>query len=198
MNDRKLDDKSKQIIFRQKIRCNRCYEIPIIKEIVNGGELAYFITAECLNKHGVFYCTLNDFCSDKNQIDKIKCHNCNIEQGIVDHTSKLFHFCRDCHKFLCSSCFTAHNKKHKNNHHTITLDEMDFVCKEHGMGYTAFCSKCNINICNYCQQKTHSKHEKKSILNNIMPIEEKVKEAFNKIEKQKNQIGELIKFWTVY
>ena len=31
-----------------------------------------------------------------------------------------------------------------------------------------------------------------------MPIEEKVKEAFNKIEKQKNQIGELIKFWTVY
>ena len=193
MNDRKLDDKLKQLIFKQKIRCNMCYEIPIIKEIVNGGELAYFISAECLNKHGVFYCTLNDFCSDKNQIDKIKCHNCNKEQGIVDHTSKLFHFCRECHKFLCPSCYNTHYRKFQNNHRTTKLDDIDFICKEHGMAYAAFCSKCNMNICNYCQQRNHSKHENKYIFNNIMPIEQKIKDASTKIEMQKKQIEEINK-----
>ena len=49
MNDKKLDEKARQLIFKQKTRCNMCYEIPIIKEMVNGGGLSYFITAECLN-----------------------------------------------------------------------------------------------------------------------------------------------------
>ena len=193
MNDKKLDEKARQLIFKQKTRCNMCYEIPIIKEIVNGGGLSYFITAECLNKHGVFFCALKDFCSDKNQIDKIKCHNCANIQGIVDFQSKLFHSCKECHKFLCQTCFSAHYKKFQNSHHTTRIDDLDYICKEHGIQYTGFCTKCNINICNFCQQRQHAKHDKKLIFKDIMPLEQKIKEVSDKVETQKGLIDEINK-----
>ena len=146
MKEQKLYEKTKQLIYKQKLRCSMCYEIPIINEIVSGGGTSFFVTAECLNKHGVYFCTLNDFCSDKNQIDQIKCHKYNKNQGIIDTESKLYYFCKDC-KFLCSNCLPSHNKKN-HNHHMTRIEQLDYICKEHSSPYLGFCPKCNINVCN--------------------------------------------------
>ena len=187
MSDKKKDENSKQL-YKQKLRCNMCYEIPIIKEVINEGGLNTFISAECLNKHGVFF-SLKDFISDKNQIENIKCHICNKIQGIIDHHSKFFYFCKECTKFLCPTCHSSHKKT---KHHQIKLDEFDNICKEHGKEYSGFCPKCNINICSSCN-KVHSKHDKKFDFKNVMPNSQKIKEVTNKIEIQKAQILEVNK-----
>lgn len=191
MADRKLDENSRQSIYKQKLRCNMCHEIPIIKEVVNGGGLNIFVSAECLNKHGVFFCTLKDFCSDKNQIEKIKCHNCNKVQGIIDNQLKFFFFCKECHKFLCPVCYSAHYKKNQ-KHHVTRIDDLDYICKEHGKEYSGFCPNCNMNTCSLCL-KTHGKHDKRLDFKNVMPLQQKIKEVFNKIENQKTQIIEINK-----
>ena len=192
MTEKKLDEITKQLIYKQKLRCNMCYEIPIIKEINNAGVMSFFISAECLNKHGVYFCTLKDFCSDKNQLDQIKCCICNKSQGKIDYESKLYNYCRECKKFLCSNCIPSHHKKNQ-NHHTLKVEHLDFNCKEHSSPFVGFCPKCNINICNACLQKTHSNHGQSIVLNNIMPNQQKLKEATDKIGKQKNEIDEINK-----
>ena len=192
MKNQLLDEASKVLIYLPKIRCNSCYEIPTIKELVNGGGISYYISAECPNKHGVMFSTLQDFCSDKNQIDKIKCHQCNNFQGKVDAPNKLFEYCKECRKFLCQDCQIKHNKKNK-NHHTTNIKVLDFLCKEHNLGYSAFCSKCNVNLCNFCYQRNHAKHEKIYKFNEIKPSVQKVKEASKKIAAQKSQVDEINK-----
>ena len=180
------------IVYREKIRCNMCYEIPIIKEIFNGGGLSYFISAECLNKHGVVFSALSDFCNDKNQIDNIKCYKCNTFQGIVDSSSKFFNYCKNCKKFLCPSCNIKHFNKYSNSHNTISIHGYDFLCKIHGSPYSYFCFNCNDNICKFCQQREHLKHK---IINfkEIKPNEEKIQEISLKIEKQKSIVEEVNK-----
>ena len=180
------------IVYKEKIRCNMCYEIPIIKEMINGGGLSYFISAECLNKHGVMYSALPDFCNEKNQIDNIKCYNCNSYQGIVDSSSKFFNYCKNCKKFYCPSCNIKHFNKYSNSHNTTSIQGYDFLCKIHGSPYSCFCVKCNDNICKFCQQREHLKHE---IINykEIKPNEQKLQEISLKIEKQKSLVDEVNK-----
>ena len=180
------------IVYKEKIRCNMCYEIPIIKEIFNGGGLSYFISAECLNKHGVMYSALSDFCSDKNQIDNIKCYKCSSFQGIVDSSSKFFNYCKNCKKFYCPSCNIKHFNKYSNSHNTTSIQGYDFLCKIHGSPYSCFCVKCNDNICKFCQQREHLKHE---IINykEIKPNEQKIQEISLKIEKQRTIVDEVNK-----
>ena len=180
------------IFFREKIRCNMCYEIPIIKEVFNGGGLSYFISAECLNKHGVMYSALEDFCNEKNQIDNIKCCQCNSFQGIVDSSSKFFNYCKNCKKFYCPSCNIKHFNKYNNSHDTTSVQGLDFLCKTHSSPYSGFCVKCNNNICKFCQQREHIKHEIYN-LNEKKPNEQKMQEISVKIEKQKSIVDEVNK-----
>lgn len=174
-------------IYREKVRCNMCYEIPLIKEILNGGGLSYFISAECFNKHGVMYSALEDFCNDKNQLDSIKCCKCNSLQGIVDSSSKFFNYCKNCKKFYCPSCNAKHFNKYSNSHNTISIQGLDFLCKVHGSPYSSFCFKCNYNICKFCQQREHLKHEIYN-LNEKKPNEQKMQEISLKIEKQNSLV----------
>ena len=191
MNDQKLENKEKDLIYKQKIRCHACSEIPIIKEVINGGGTNFFITSECLNKHGEFFCALQDFCHEKRQFEKKFCHKCQKPQGKVNSKSSLFQVCKECQQFLCQTCYKAHYNKFQNKHHVVNLYELDFLCKEHHSPYIGFCTKCNINICNLCKQRTHSRHEKLILYANIMPNAEKIKNLSIKIEEQKKQIDEI-------
>ena len=191
MNIEKFDNKEKELIFRPKIRCHVCSEIPIIKEVINGGGISFFINSECLNKHGEFFCALQDYCHDKRQIDKKICHKCQKLQDKVNSKSLLYQVCKECQQFLCSNCYKAHQSKFHNKHHVVNIYELDFLCKEHHSPYIGFCPKCNINICNLCKQRTHSKHEKIILFTNIMPSKEKIRNLSLKIEEQKEQIDEL-------
>ena len=194
MNPQLMDKNEEESIFKEKIRCNICFEIPIVKEVINGGN-GYFITAECPNKHGVVFSALQDYCNEKSQIDKIKCSKCNAIQGKVKSLEKLFGFCKDCKKFYCASCALKHLSKHK-KHFVIRMDKFDDICPEHNSPFFGFCTKCNINICSQCRQKAHLKHEPIHFFKNIRPSEEKIAENSKKIEAQKAQIGEINKILT--
>ena len=191
MANNMLDSKTKESIFKQKTRCNLCHEIPIIKEIIHSGGLSYFISAECLNKHGVFFCTLKDFCQDNNQFEGIRCSKCNKIQGEVKSKTELFQYCHEC-KFMCPSCINSKHKKFKKKHPLIDLQNIDFTCCEHLKFYTGFCEECNINICELCEPN-HIKHTKKYNLKSMIPDQKKIQETEAKIKEQKSQIDEINK-----
>ena len=186
-----LDNKTKDLIYNQRIRCNLCHEIPIIKEIICSGGLSYFISAECLNKHGVFFCTIKDFCQDANQFEKLKCIKCGKYQGIVKTKQELFQYCQEC-KFLCPSCILSKHKKYKKKHPLIELQNLDYTCREHQMDYTCFCGECNINFCDLCIPN-HKGHKNKHTLKNMMPDSKKLKDVEKKISEQKKIIEEINK-----
>ena len=186
----KYDDKTKVAIFRRKIRCNMCYEIPIIKEILQT-DGSCLITAECLNRHGVFFCPIEDFCSDKTQLDNIKCNNCNKIQNVVDAYSKLFYFCKNCNKFICPSCFKTHNSKFKKTHQIHRIDSLDYTCKEHNGPYTAYCEKCNLNLCPLCLQRVHFNHEGVRYFEKVKPNEGEYAEEKSKLSNQKELVDSI-------
>ena len=191
MVDNIIDKKTQELLFNQKVRCNLCHEIPIIKEIICSGGLSYFISAECLNKHGVFFCPIQDFCQEANQFEKLKCSKCEKYQGIVKTKTELFQFCEEC-KFLCPSCIKSKHKKFKKKHPLIELQNLDYKCREHLMDYTCFCGECNINFCDMCIS-THRSHKDKHTLKNMMPNNKKIKEIGKKIEEQKKNVEEINK-----
>lgn len=185
--DQKLNEKAKQFIYKEKIRCSRCYEVPIIKEITNTGGVTCFITAECLNRHGVLLCAIEDFCSDSTQLKNIKCFNCNVVQGIVDNTANFFYFCKDCNRFFCPKCFKSHYKKFKKTHHISRIDKIDNICKEHDGPFNSFCVDCNMNLCPLCLQRIHFEH-KTQTYESIMPKENEMIEIQSKLDQQKWQL----------
>jgi len=180
---------TKQLLYNQKIRCNLCHEIPIIKEIVHSGGLSYFISAECLNKHGVFFCTLEDFCQESNQLEKVKCNKCNKIQGLIKSKKELFQFCKEC-QFLCPSCVSSKHKKFKKKHPLVEIQHLDFMCSEHQKNYTKYCEECNINICELCEPN-HNGHKNVYQLKSKIPDKNNIKKAEDKINLQKKQIDEI-------
>ena len=180
---------TKQLLYNQKIRCNLCHEIPIIKEIVHSGGLSYFISAECLNKHGVFFCTLEDFCQESNQLEKVKCNKCNKIQGLIKSKKELFQFCKEC-QFLCPSCVSSKHKKFKKKHPLVEIQHLDFMCSEHQKNYTKYCEECNINICELCEPN-HNGHNNVYQLKSKIPDKNIIKKAEDKINQQKKQIDEI-------
>ena len=66
----------RKLVFRRKIRCERCHEIQILKDILISNGVNGLITSECLNHHGRILCPIKDFCDDKTQFDQINCGVC--------------------------------------------------------------------------------------------------------------------------
>lgn len=180
----------KKAIFEKKLRCNMCHEIPIIKEIFLDKSNC-FITSECLNHHGVFLCPIQDYVSDKSQLDKVKCFSCQNLQTIVDSPSKLFNFCRECNKFFCPKCFNSHITKFQKTHHILKINELDYMCKEHNGPFIGFCEKCNINICPLCSSREHFEHKKKLYFDQIKLSNKEYNEVKVKVDKQKKEIDEV-------
>ena len=186
-----LDKQTKDLLYTKKTRCNLCHEIPIIKELTPSGGLSYFISAECLNKHGVCFCTLEDFCKDSNQLEKLKCNFCNKPQGIIQSKSELYQYCKEC-KFMCPTCVASKHKKLKKKHPLMEIQNLDFICFDHQKNYIGFCEQCNINICQLCEP-THKNHNNKHYFKNEMPNSQKIQEVKEKVDKQKKSIDEINK-----
>ena len=185
----KFDHKTKISIFKRKIRCNLCHEIPIIKDILISNGVTCFITSECLNRHGLFLCPVKDFCDDKSQLDQIKCNVCNTLQKLANSPSKLFVFCKECNKFFCPKCSKPHFQKYVKTHHVLTIHELDYKCKEHQGHYSCFCVNCNQNLCPLCYQREHFKHDKVLDFQKIRTSDKIYSEIKYKIDEQKAQIS---------
>ena len=184
-----LDKQTKDLLYTQKTRCHMCHEIPIIKEVTHNEGPIYFISAECLNKHGVFFNTLDDFCKDQNQFEKLKCSLCNNTQGIVKSKKEIYQFCKEC-KFICPTCINTKHKKFKKKHPLMEIQYLDFTCFEHQKNYIGFCEQCNINICQQCEPN-HKNHNNKHYFKNIMPTPQKIREVRERMNKQKEIIKEV-------
>ena len=184
-----LDKQTKDLIYTQKTRCNMCHEIPIIKELTLNEGAFYFISAECLHKHGVYFCTLEDFCKEQNQFEKLKCQLCNNTQGNIKSKKEIFQFCKEC-KFLCPTCIATKHKKFKKKHPLMEIQYLDFTCFEHQKNYIGFCEQCNINICQQCES-SHKNHNNKHYFKDEMPAPQKIKEAKEKVHKQKESIEQI-------
>ena len=188
MKDAQFDEKAIKSIFKRKIRCNMCHEIPILKEILISNGVNCFITSECLNHHGLFLCPINDFCNDKSQLDQIKCNDCKAVQKIVNSPSRLFIYCKECNKFLCPSCIKKHSQKFLKTHHILPVSELDYKCQEHLGPFSFFCVDCNKNLCPLCYQREHFKHNKIIHFDKITPSEKEYLEMKSKLEEEKAQI----------
>ena len=187
-NRQEFSEKTKLSIFKKKVRCNLCHEIPIIKEILSSNGVNCFITSECLNHHGLFLCPLKDFCDDKSQLDKIKCSVCNSVQDIANSLSKLFIFCKECNNYFCPNCLKDHFKNKLADHHFSYMNEIDYKCKEHLRHFSFFCDNCKKNLCPLCYQRNHFKHKNIIHFDKIKPTEKTYREIKYKLEEQKAQI----------
>lgn len=183
----KNNDKKNNTIFKRKIRCEFCHEIPIIKDIIMNNGVNCFISSECLNRHGRF-CPVQDYCDDKFQLDQIKCNECKLVQNVVNSRSKLFIFCKECNKYFCPKCYKSHYKKFAKTHHELYLHELDYKCKEHTGEFSCFCVSCNKNLCPLCYQREHFDHNV-SQYDKIKPNEKLYTDIKLKLEEQKAQIS---------
>ena len=92
---------------------------------------------------------------------KIKCDECGNSKCQINKNE--FFMCFNCQKYLCLEC----KKNHNISHFIKDYEEKHFFCKYHFDSYLAFCSDCNIDICNKCEDE-HKNH-KIIFYNNIIP-----------------------------
>lgn len=188
MKEKHSEEKKIKSIFKKKIRCQICHEIPILKEVLISNGTNCFITSECLNHHGLFLCPINDFCNAKSQLYQIECNDCKAVQNVVKNHSQVFIYCKECNKFLCPNCSNKHSNKFLKTHHILSLYELDYKCQEHLGHFYFFCVDCNKNLCPLCYQREHFKHNQIIHFDKIIPKEKDYLEIKSKLEVQKAQI----------
>ncbi|KAK6187156.1 hypothetical protein SNE40_005243 [Patella caerulea] len=106
--------------------------------------------------------------------------------------------CKDCEKFMCSSCKTTHDVFTRGlDHYIISLDEDDtddvkpvrhVICHNHQKKFAVYCSDCSKVICSKCSKKEHERH---TIINSV-GTDQLVKAAKNSLNKLKNDIDRQI------
>lgn len=172
-------------VFKRKIRCNICHEIPVIKEILISNGATAFITSECLHLHGVFLCPIKDIVHNRTQLDQVSCIKCNTVQNA---SPKLFTYCSECLKYFCQRCSKNHFQKECKNHHGCSIAVMDYKCKIHNSDYEYFCVECNMNLCPACYQREHLNHEQILSFDKIKPTDKIYSDIKLKVDGQKGQI----------
>ena len=134
------------------LRCLNCSLIPSLTLDVKH----HTINIDC--KCGV-HNTLNitDYLEKgfKNNFNNQQCFLC---QNKIDFKNERKNFfCQECNGFFCKNCIKKHEIQNS-KHHTITLDKFDTYCILHKESNDYYCNTCQENICQYCFDEIHSKH----------------------------------------
>jgi len=171
-------EKSKEIV------CPQCKESAFIY-FKN-----YKISFQCKNGH-----ELKDYLfeqyeeTQKIDISKIICEQCKINKKSNTY-NQIFFRCNSCKMNLCPICKPKHDKSHK----IINYEQKNFICESHNENYSLYCKSCKQNICIYCGNE-HTKHETISlgnIITNIEDLRSNYQKLNKKINKFKQNVGELI------
>lgn len=125
--------------------------------------------------------------------DRIECgeNSCKKKQK---NCLEDFYKCMECSalieaaRYFCKECSDKHAKS--DNHNLKKYDEKYYYCsmKEHYNEYVSYCSKCNLNLCDKCEE-AHDKNHEIIKLDQMVPDSyiEKIKENLEEIkEKTKN------------
>ena len=116
----------------------------------------------CINKHKNVDLSINDFI--KSQIideSTIKCDICNNNKYLY---GDKFYICA-CKKNICQLCKPNHNS---DNNHYYYYDKRFNTCN-HSLKYISYCSLCNINLCEKCEEE-HINHQNKIIIMKALKI----------------------------
>ena len=178
------------------LRCPKCYLIPFIS--INHSQKQSILQFKCLNNHEINK-PLKElyFESKKYQINSIKCQNCD-ERNI----SKLF-YCIKCYGFYCEK--ELHSLKEGHNI-LIPVNKIDSCCfeKNHqNNNVISYCKTHNKNICHFCKNEEHKKHEIEEleylkqneieiIKNNIKNVEENFNVFSNKVNSFISNLKKLV------
>ena len=188
--------KGKKISLNKNIIINKKTIISVfnIRKITNNNEIPYIICPDCknlaflivnndkitinncINKHKNIDLSINDFI--KSQIideSNIKCDICNNNKYLYGEN---FYVC-SCQKYICQLCITNHKL---DNHNIYYYDKRFNICNKHTLNYISYCSLCNINLCQKCEE-AHINHKNKILL---FKKEKPNKKRINEIKSQIN------------
>ena len=78
---------------------------------------------------------------------KIKCDNCNKNEGINKYNE--YYTCLECNKFFCKLCKEMHDQQHN----IIRYKDNYYICDKHNAKFNSYCNKCQINLCSKCEKE---------------------------------------------
>ena len=190
-------------IINSQTKNNIIISVFNLRKIVNNNEIPYIVCPECknlaflnvnndkinidncINKHKNIDLTINDFI--KSQINdelNIKCDICKNNKYLYGEN---FYIC-SCHKYLCQLCIGKHRL---NNHIIFNFDKRFNICNKHSLYYVSYCSLCNINMCQKCEEE-HINHKNKIL------FFKKEKPKAKRINEIKSEITDNINILNIY
>ena len=177
------NNENKEILKQYKeIICPECGDICLI-EIED-----YKIKLnKCRNNHSMGNILLDEY-DDLQESNKLNiiCNICNKNKNEI-YKNQLY-ICCNCKINICPLC----KLKHDEDHILIDYKLKNYLCNDHGEGYTSYCEECNMNLCNFCK-KEHDKNHNYYILNKLTAIEENnINELRIKIDNLKNEINDIV------
>ena len=135
------------VIQNTSLRCTQCYSLPLF---VKNSEGIITIRYVCDHNKTIENEKLKDI-----QGYKFKCSNC--ENFLFkSYKNKL---CSNCKKIFCNSCIYKHFEKCASIFF-ISIYKIDYICCDHKLKYTEFCTICNLDLCKRCIQEHPHKVEK--------------------------------------
>ena len=190
-----IDPPLKNDKFISKIKCPKCYEIPLFSFKTNE---YYKINVDllCPNNHFFEY-SLNEFLNNSNNKYELKCSKCNKDNL---NLNEIF-YCKNCNKTICSNCILNHF-----DHLKLSLDKINNYCFIHNENlFEYYCENCKKNLCEKCLND-HNEHkytirklnknfdddDRTNNNNDIKILEKSIEEIFDKKEKVINLLKKLI------
>ena len=158
--------------------CNNPAIINVINDEMNEANIM-----NCKNNHINFDIPFKEFAEKKNNNYNLeKCDKCGNYENLYGISLDIC----SCEKKICPLCKLIHDP----NHYSINFSERFKFCSKHTLPFITYCHKCNINICEKCEEK-HIKH-KLSYFKDIVQSEKMIAKIIENSKDIKN-LCELVK-----
>ena len=154
--------------------CPECKNLTFLNfndDNINNSKNKY--TNDCSYKYASISRFMNKQMLDENAI---KCSICNNKKYLYGNN---FYIC-SCKKKLCELCINKHKKNSK--HNLIYFKQVYNICIRHLTQFFSYCSFCNLNLCEKCEED-HIFHKNKIIIfKKEMPNEKRRDEMKKEID----------------
>lgn len=172
------DDQKDLLKQSNDIICPICKEICIMT--INDYKITF---KNCKNNHTFSNILFNEF--KEFQVineSKIECSICKNNKN--ETINNRFYKCCNCNMNLCPLCTLNHQKKYKEENHTILdYDLKNYYCQEHGERYIYHSNIINKDFCDQCNYNYED--------NNICFLYKMIKKTDNNLKRLKSLINDL-------
>ena len=166
------ETKDDKICFNDII-CPYCYSTAIITNNDNGLDII-----NCDNFHHISNISYNRF-EKIDSFPSIKCSLCSSYKSSFTPPMNQFYKCI-CGEYI----FPEYNKIHAKDHNKIEIENQNYQCIIHNQPFNCYCVDCNMNLCHYCFEPKHSKHEIIKFIH-LLPKENYIGNIKKEVEEQK-------------